>query len=72
MYLSRVSYYGGVPDLARSTKEADALVREREPHEALVERVQVERQGGFHVLVRLVPAFARRTKVAGKAVEVAP
>jgi hypothetical protein len=66
MYLSRVSYYGGVPDLA-PTKEADALLRAREPHEALVERVQVEKQSGLNFFARLVPAFARRTKVTAAA-----
>jgi hypothetical protein len=61
VYLNGVSYYGSAPDLA-PTKEADALLRAREPHEALVERVQVEEQSGLGFFVRLVPAFARRTK----------
>jgi hypothetical protein len=70
MYLSRVSYYGGVPDLA-APKATDALLRAREPHEALVERVQVENQNGLHFFARFVPAFARRTKVTGTTVEAA-
>jgi hypothetical protein len=60
--LSRVSYYGGVPNYA-PPKEADALLRAREAHEAAVERVEVEKQSGLQLFARFVPAFARRTKV---------
>jgi hypothetical protein len=70
VYLSRVSYYGGVPDLA-PPKEVDALLRAREPHEALVERVQMEKQSGLHFFARFVPAFARRAKVTRTTIEAA-
>jgi Putative zinc-finger len=67
VYYSRVAHYGGAPDFARRAKQAEVLLRAREPHEALLERV--EKRGGLRFFARFVPAFGRRTKIAGEAVE---
>ena len=69
MYHDRVAHYGGAPDFARRAKQAEMLLRAREPHEALLERGQLEKRGGLRFFARFVPAFGRRTKITGEAVE---
>jgi hypothetical protein len=69
VYYSRVAHYGGAPDFAHRAKQGEVLVRAREPHEALLERGELEKRGGLRFFARFVPAFGRRTEVAGGAVE---
>jgi hypothetical protein len=66
VYYDRVAHYGGTPDFARA-KQAEVLLRAREPHEALLERAELEKRGGLRFFARFVPAFGRRT-VAGEAI----
>jgi hypothetical protein len=69
VYYSRVAHYGGAPDFARRAKQAEVLLRAREPHEALLERGELEKRGGLRFFARFVPAFGRRTEVTGDAAE---
>ena len=78
MYYSRVVSYGGIPDLARAKRtdvllqEVDVLLQAREQarHEVLLGRRGLgETHGSVRFFARFVPAFGRKTKVAGEAVE---